>query len=117
MIMLSGCVLLLLACTTVKKIEDTGKIVVTGDEQQKGRLLIAGSDCFTCHSIEKEQIGPAYSVISLRYRATSVNIEKLADKIINGGEGNWGKIPMTPHTAMPKEDAKTMVKFILTLKK
>ncbi|MDQ3682374.1 MAG: cytochrome c class I, partial [Bacteroidota bacterium] len=30
--------------------------------------------------------------------------------------GNWGSIPMTPHPDISEADAKTMMKYILSLK-
>ena len=41
----------------------------------------------------------------------------LADKIINGGSGVWGEVPMSAHAVMDKENAKKMMKYILTVKK
>ena len=52
-----------------------------------------------------------------KYPATDENIDHLADKIIAGGQGVWGAIPMTPHPTLSKDDAKEMVKYILSLKK
>jgi hypothetical protein len=48
---------------------------------------------------------------------TEADIDILADKIINGGSGVWGEVPMSAHAGMDKENAKKMVKYILTLKK
>ena len=44
------------------------------------------------------------------------NQEKLATKVIAGGQGVWGQIPMIPHPKLSKEDAIAMVKYILLLK-
>jgi cytochrome c len=44
-------------------------------------------------------------------------IELLAGKIIAGGKGVWGEVPMTPHASLSKDDAKEMVRYILSLKK
>ena len=41
----------------------------------------------------------------------------LAGKIIKGGSGNWGAIPMTPHPQLKQEDVEAMVKYIFLLKK
>ena len=41
----------------------------------------------------------------------------LSEKIIKGGSGVWGAIPMTPHPAVKQEDAEAMVKYVLLLKK
>jgi cytochrome c len=83
----------------------------------KGLALIAGSDCLTCHKVAEKSIGPAYQDVAAKYENTDDNIEMLAGKIIKGGSGNWGAIPMTAHANLSQEDAEAMVKYILLLKK
>ena len=86
-------------------------------DYSKGMKLIADSDCLTCHKIAEESIGPAYQDVAAKYEDTDDNIEMLAGKIIKGGSGNWGAIPMTAHANLSEEDAEAMVKYILLLKK
>lgn len=83
----------------------------------KGKELIAKSDCLTCHQVDVKLLGPAYQEVAAKYPATDENIELLAGKIIKGGAGNWGDIPMAPHPSISENDAKEMVKYILSLKK
>ena len=82
-----------------------------------GELLIAKADCVGCHHKENKLIGPAYQAIAEKYPSNEENINLLADKIINGGKGVWGTIPMTPHAKITQDDAKQMVTYILSLKK
>jgi cytochrome c len=82
-----------------------------------GEALIKGSDCLACHNAKVKIVGPAYVDVAAKYPATAANIDKLADKIIAGGAGSWGDVPMSPHPAISKGDAKEMVKYILSLKK
>ena len=82
-----------------------------------GEALIKKSDCLACHNVSQKIVGPAYKNVAAKYAATEENIELLADKIINGGSGVWGAIPMSPHPSISKADAKEMVKYILSLKK
>ncbi|NIF06211.1 cytochrome C [Chryseobacterium sp. Tr-659] len=84
----------------------------SGDE---GLKLIEGTDCLTCHKIDSKLIGPSYQEVAAKY--TDADLDMLAQKIIDGGKGNWGEIPMTPHTGLSKENARLMVKYILSLKK
>ncbi len=88
----------------------------------KGLELIGASDCTTCHRLNKESsgaaIGPAYSEVAAKYApAADTTIDRLVKKVISGGSGIWGAIPMTPHPALKAEDVKTMVTYIMTLKK
>jgi cytochrome c len=82
-----------------------------------GEALIKKSDCLACHNAKVKIVGPAYADVAAKYPATAENIDKLADKIIAGGAGSWGDVPMSPHPAISKGDAKEMVKYILSLKK
>lgn len=83
----------------------------------KGQGLVAKSDCFTCHKLREASTGPAYSAVAAKYESTESNLNMLADKIIAGGTGNWGQIPMAAHPQVSKEDAIAMVKFILLIPK
>jgi cytochrome c len=82
-----------------------------------GEELIQKSDCLTCHRVDVKLLGPSYQDVAAKYPATAENIEMLAGKIIKGGAGNWGDIPMTPHPSISENDAKKMVEYILSLKK
>lgn len=99
--------------------EPTVKVVDTaaaaGGANAEGLALIKGADCLGCHKDDAKLVGPSYQEIAAKY--TEADIDKLADKIIAGGAGNWGQVPMTPHTGMSKENAKKMVEYILSLKK
>ena len=83
---------------------------------EKGLELVANSDCFGCHQIKEKSTGPAYEEIAAKYPNNQAVIDSLAGKIIHGGAGNWGTIPMTPHSDISEEDAKLMVKYVLSLK-
>jgi cytochrome c len=84
-------------------------------DYKKGLALVAGSDCLTCHKADSKLIGPSYQEIATKYKETDTDL--LADKIVNGGSGVWGDIPMAAHPGLDKENAKKMVKYILSLKK
>ncbi len=79
--------------------------------------LIGKSDCLTCHKVREKLIGPAYQDVANKYESTDANITMLASKIIAGGKGVWGEVPMTPHPTVSEADAKQMVKYVLLLKK
>lgn len=83
---------------------------------EKGLELIGSNDCTTCHAIDHKIIGPAYLDVSKKYTESDALVDSLVLKVKNGGSGNWGSIPMTPHPDLSEADAKTMVKYILSLK-
>jgi cytochrome c len=78
--------------------------------------LIGSSDCLTCHKVNEKLTGPSYKDVATKYEATDANIDMLAKKIIEGGAGNWGPVAMTPHPTVSADDAKEMVRYILSLK-
>jgi cytochrome c551/c552 len=77
--------------------------------------LFASQDCRACHSTNTNQIGPAYINIAERYEATESNLDFLVMRIIEGGEGEWGETPMTPHPALDRRVAREMAIQILGL--
>ena len=85
-------------------------------EFQKGLDLIKNSDCATCHKIDERLIGPGFREIANKYPNTPETIDTLAHKIIKGGQGNWGSIPMAAHDNLPLEDARSLAKYVLLLK-
>lgn len=85
-------------------------------DADKGLELIAKSDCLTCHKVEEKVVGPAYRDVAKKYANTPEMVDSLASKVIHGGAGNWGQLAMTPHPQLSKEDAQTMVKYIMSLK-
>lgn len=83
---------------------------------QRGKVLIAYSDCYTCHTKEQRSKGPAFEDIAKRYPVQQGYVDMLAHRIIAGGSGAWGSPVMLPHPTLSHEDAKTMVYYILSLK-
>ena len=97
--------------------KDTVAAKADDPDISKGLTLVANNDCLTCHKINEPLTGPAYQQVAQRYEPTQEVIDTLSQKIITGGAGKWGQIPMSPHSTLPKEDAKVMVKYILSLRK
>jgi cytochrome c len=85
--------------------------------KKDGQALINGSDCRTCHKDDSKLIGPAYQDVAKKYENNAANVKMLTEKIINGGQGNWGEIPMAGHPNLSQDDAAAMVEYILSMKK
>ncbi|MEP6846160.1 MAG: carbohydrate-binding protein, partial [Panacibacter sp.] len=78
--------------------------------------MILAADCKACHQVDKYVLGPAFMDVAKRYEAKPDVISKLANKIITGGAGVWGNTHyMTAHPQLSKEQASTIVKYILSL--
>ena len=80
----------------------------------QGKALTDASDCKTCHHPTNKIIGPSHTDVAKKYEFTKANVGLLAKKIIDGGSGVWGEIPMSPH-AIPMADAEKMAMYVLSL--
>lgn len=95
----------------------TDKTEAKDPKVEQGLALVAKSDCFSCHKLTENSIGPSYAAIALKYKTpTAENIDSMVSRIISGGAGRWGNIPMTPHPGVSKEDASLMSHYILSIK-
>jgi cytochrome c len=81
----------------------------------QGETLIKASDCKTCHHITNKLMGPAHTDVAKKYDFTKDNVKLLADKIIKGGAGVWGEVPMTAHPDITQGDAEKMARYVLSL--
>jgi cytochrome c len=81
----------------------------------RGKLLTEGSDCYSCHAIDREVNGPSFQAVAARYRKGDFGVPGIYRKIIYGGSGNWGKGIMIPHPNIREEDAIQMALWILSL--
>ncbi len=82
---------------------------------KQGQALVDASDCKTCHHPTNKLIGPAHTEVAKKYEFTQANVTLLAGKIISGGTGVWGEIPMTPHADLSQADAEKMARYVLSL--
>lgn len=85
-------------------------------EATGAEALLENKDCAGCHNKDVHTVGPAYMDIARRYAAnTGEYVDRLAMKIINGGSGNWGNVPMTPHPDLNFDQARSLVDFIIAM--
>ncbi len=67
-----------------------------------------------CHHIERKMIGPAYKAVAERYGKDEAAIKPLSEKVVKGGGGVWGQMPMPPQPGLSPEEAESLVKWILS---
>jgi cytochrome c len=72
--------------------------------------------CMACHAVDKKLVGPGYQEVAAKYAGDKTAAAKLADKVIKGGSGVWGPVPMPANNVTPDE-AKTLVAWVLSQKK
>jgi len=81
---------------------------------EAGEKLIKDKGCTACHANDKKVIGPAYKDVAKKYKGDAAAPAKLADKVMKGGQGVWGPIPMPPNK-VTDDEAKKMVATILAM--
>jgi cytochrome c len=77
--------------------------------------LAQKKNCMACHAVDKKLVGPAFKDIAAKYAGQKDAVAKLSEKVIKGGSGAWGQIPM-PANAVTQEEAKTLVTWVLSQK-
>lgn len=96
---------------------DAAKTEVKDPEVAKGLELISKSDCFTCHKLAEASVGPPYNAVAAKYKTINdASMDSMVTQIQKGGKGKWGNVPMTPHPQISKEDAQSMVHYIMSIK-
>ncbi|MGH8796642.1 MAG: c-type cytochrome [Caldimonas sp.] len=78
--------------------------------------LAQKKNCMACHAVDKKVLGPAYKDVAAKYAGQKGAVDKLAQKVIKGGSGVWGAVPMPANPQVSEAEAKQLVQWILTLK-
>ena len=78
--------------------------------------LAKAKNCMACHAVANKLVGPAYKDVAARYAGQKDAEDKLVAKVMNGGSGSWGAVPMPANSQVNKEEARTLVKWVLLLK-
>ena len=88
-----------------------------GLDQKSAEAMMQKDGCAACHGINNKIVGPAYVDVAAKYRGDKDALAKLSQKVKAGGSGVWGPIPMPPNAQVSDADIKSLVSWILTLKK
>lgn len=78
--------------------------------------LATSKNCMACHAVDKKLVGPAYKEVAAKYKGDKTAVDKLATKIIKGGSGVWGQVPMPPNAQVNDAEAKKLAGWILSIK-
>lgn len=78
--------------------------------------LARQKNCFSCHSVSKRIVGPAFKDVAKKYAGDSTVAEKLEQHVLHGSTGVWGMIPMPANTQVSKEEAHQLVQWVLQQK-
>src|SRR5215212_2187425 len=78
--------------------------------------LAQKKNCMACHAVDKKLVGPAYKDVAAKYAGQKDAVDKLAVKVVKGGAGVWGAVPMPANPQVTDAEAKQLVQWIMTQK-
>ena len=78
--------------------------------------LATGKNCMACHAADKKLVGPSYKDVAAKYAGQGDAAAKLEAKVIKGGSGVWGAVPMPANSQVSADEAKKLVAWILAQK-
>jgi cytochrome c len=78
--------------------------------------LAQKKNCLACHATDKKVIGPAYKDVATKYAGQKGMVDKLAQKILKGGSGVWGAVPMPANPQVSEAEAKQLASWVLSIK-
>ncbi len=87
----------------------TGSALASADLAQK-------KNCMACHATDKKLIGPGYKEVAAKYAGQKDAADKLAQKILKGGSGVWGTMPMPANPQVSDAEAKQLATWVLSVK-
>ncbi len=80
------------------------------------QALATAKNCMACHATDKKLVGPAYKEVAEKYKGDKAAVDKLAAKIIKGGAGVWGAVPMPANAQVNDAEAKKLAAWVLSIK-
>ena len=78
--------------------------------------LAKAKNCMACHTVATKLVGPAYKDVAEKYAGQKGAEDKLVQKVLKGGSGTWGPIPMPANPQVSEAEARSLVKWVLATK-
>jgi len=78
--------------------------------------LAKAKNCMACHAVGNKLVGPAYKEVAARYQGQKGTEDKLVQKVMKGGAGAWGPVPMPANPQVSEAEARSLVKWVLSQK-
>ena len=78
--------------------------------------LAQSKNCMACHAVNTKILGPSFKDVAAKYAKNPKAVDLLANKIIKGGKGVWGEIPMPASANVSPEEAKRLATWVLATK-
>ncbi|MEQ1658487.1 MAG: c-type cytochrome [Hylemonella sp.] len=80
------------------------------------QALATSKNCMACHAVDKKLVGPSFKDVAKKYAADKSAGDKLATKIIKGGSGVWGPVPMPANPQVSEAESKKLAAWVLATK-
>jgi cytochrome c len=78
--------------------------------------LATAKNCMACHAVATKLVGPSYKDVAAKYAGQKDAVDKLAGKILKGGSGVWGPVPMPANAQVSPDEAKKLAAWVMTQK-
>ena len=78
--------------------------------------LAKAKNCMACHAVQTKLVGPAFKDVAAKYAGQKDAENKLVTKVLKGGAGAWGAVPMPANPQVSEAEARTLVKWIMATK-
>ena len=78
--------------------------------------LAKSKNCMACHAVGSKLVGPAYKDVAAKYAGQKDAEAKLVAKVMKGGAGVWGPVPMPANPQVSEAEAHALVKWVLAQK-
>jgi len=91
-------------------------MLMAGHAMADGAELAKAKNCLACHAVDKKLVGPAYKDVAAKYAGQDGAEALLIEKVMKGGKGTWGPVPMPANPQVSAEEAKTLVEWVLAQK-
>jgi cytochrome c len=80
------------------------------------QALATAKNCMACHAVDKKLVGPAFKDVAAKYKGDKSAADKLAAKVMKGGAGTWGPVPMPANPQVNDAEAHKLVAWVLSQK-
>jgi cytochrome c len=104
---------------TMKRSILVGMLIMSGFATQSAMAnadLAKAKNCMACHAVASKLVGPAFKDVAAKYAGQKDAEAKLVQKVLKGGSGSWGAVPMPANPQVSEAEAHTLVKWVLAQK-
>ena len=91
-------------------------LLITSAPAWADQALATSKNCMACHTVDKKVVGPSYKDVAAKYAKQKDAADMLAQKILKGGSGVWGPVPMPANAQVSPAESQKLASWILTLK-